>query len=72
MLLCPNMFGDILSDQCAGLSGSLGLLLSKSWENDFGLYEPAGGTAPDLVGKNSANHLAKPLLASSLDTPLRG
>ena len=60
VLLCPNMFGDILSDQCAGLSGSLGLLPSASLgENDFGLYEPAGGTAPDLVGKNSANPLAQ-------------
>ncbi len=60
VLLCPNTFGDILSDQCAGLSGSLGLLPSASLgENDFGLYEPAGGTAPDLVGKNKANPLAQ-------------
>ncbi|MEE2744891.1 MAG: isocitrate/isopropylmalate family dehydrogenase, partial [Bdellovibrionota bacterium] len=60
VLLCPNTFGDILSDQCAGLTGSLGLLPSASLgENDFGLYEPAGGTAPDLVGKNQANPLAQ-------------
>tara|TARA_Y100001970_G_scaffold290451_1_gene424233 strand:- start:70 stop:1158 length:1089 start_codon:yes stop_codon:yes gene_type:complete len=60
VLLCPNSFGDILSDQCAGLSGSLGLLPSASLgENNFGLYEPAGGTAPDLVGKNKANPLAQ-------------
>src|SRR5205823_6869221 len=56
VLLCENMFGDILSDEAAALSGSLGMLPSASIGattagNTFGLYEPAGGTAPDIAGK---------------------
>ena len=66
VLLCPNMFGDILSDECASLCGSLGLLPSASLgENNFGLYEPAGGTAPDIAGKDIANPIAQ-ILSSAL------
>lgn len=60
ILLCPNMFGDILSDECAMLTGSLGLLPSASLnEKSFGLYEPAGGSAPDIAGKGIANPVAQ-------------
>ena len=60
VLLCGNMFGDILSDECAMITGSLGLLASASLnETGFGLYEPAGGTAPDIAGKGIANPIAQ-------------
>ncbi len=67
VLLCGNMFGDILSDQCAMLTGSLGLLPSASLgASDFGLYEPAGGSAPDIAGKGIANPIAQILSAALL------
>jgi 3-isopropylmalate dehydrogenase len=67
VLLCGNMFGDILSDECAMLSGSMGLLASASLnETGFGLYEPAGGTAPDIAGKGIANPIAQILSAAML------
>jgi 3-isopropylmalate dehydrogenase len=64
VLLCENMFGDILSDEAAALGGSLGMLPSaslgaSSGETVFGFYEPAGGTAPDIAGKNLANPIAQ-------------
>jgi 3-isopropylmalate dehydrogenase len=64
VMLCENMFGDILSDEAAALGGSLGMLPSASLgatsgEITFGLYEPAGGTAPDIAGKNLANPIAQ-------------
>ena len=60
VLLCPNLFGDILTDECAMLTGSMGLLPSASIaEGSFGLYEPAGGSAPDIAGKGIANPLAQ-------------
>ena len=65
VMLCPNMFGDILSDEAAMITGSMGMLPSASVrEDDFGLYEPAGGTAPDIVGKGIANPLAQILSAA--------
>jgi 3-isopropylmalate dehydrogenase len=67
VLLCGNMFGDILSDECAMLTGSLGLLPSASInESRFGLYEPAGGTAPDIAGKGLANPVAQILSLAML------
>lgn len=52
VLLCSNLFGDILSDECAMITGSMGMLPSASLnEQGFGLYEPAGGSAPDIAGK---------------------
>jgi 3-isopropylmalate dehydrogenase len=67
VLLCGNMFGDILSDECAMLTGSLGLLPSASInESRFGLYEPAGGTAPDIAGKGLANTVAQILSLAML------
>ncbi|AAR99734.1 3-isopropylmalate dehydrogenase [Buchnera aphidicola] len=60
VILCSNLFGDILSDECAALTGSLGMLPSASLnESFFGLFEPAGGSAPDLKGKNIANPIAQ-------------
>lgn len=61
VLLCGNMFGDILSDEAAQLTGSLGMLPSASInpEKNFGMYEPAGGSAPDIAGKGIANPSAQ-------------
>jgi 3-isopropylmalate dehydrogenase len=65
VLLCGNLFGDILSDECAMLTGSLGLLPSASInETRFGLYEPAGGSAPDIAGRGVANPIAQILSAA--------
>lgn len=69
VMLCENMFGDILSDEAAALAGSLGMLPSASLgvttgEQTFGFYEPAGGTAPDIAGKNLANPIAQILSVS--------
>lgn len=67
VLLCGNMFGDIISDQCAMLTGSMGLLASASLnEKKFGLYEPAGGSAPDIAGQGIANPIAQILSAAML------
>ncbi|HEY1662959.1 MAG TPA: 3-isopropylmalate dehydrogenase [Verrucomicrobiae bacterium] len=70
VMLCENMFGDILSDEAAALGGSLGMLPSASLgagsgDQVFGFYEPAGGTAPDIAGKNLANPIAQ-ILSSAL------
>jgi len=59
VIVTGNMFGDILSDAAAMLTGSIGMLPSASLGLDqFGLYEPVHGTAPDIAGKNIANPLA--------------
>ena len=70
VMLCENMFGDILSDEAAALAGSLGMLPSASLgattgELTFGFFEPAGGTAPDIAGKNLANPIAQ-ILSSAM------
>jgi 3-isopropylmalate dehydrogenase len=67
VLLCGNMFGDILSDEAAMITGSLGMLPSASLNGEkrgpggrvFGLYEPAGGSAPDIAGMGIANPIAQ-------------
>jgi 3-isopropylmalate dehydrogenase len=67
VVLCGNLFGDIISDECAMLTGSIGLLPSASInEGKFGLYEPAGGSAPDIEGKGIANPLAQILSTAML------
>ena len=71
VMLCENMFGDILSDEAAALGGSLGMLPSaslgaSSGEKVFRFYEPAGGTAPDIAGKNLANPIAQILSAAMM------
>lgn len=67
VVLTSNLFGDILSDAGAALPGSLGLLPSASFNKDgFGMYEPAGGSAPDLAGKGVANPIAQILSAAMM------
>lgn len=67
VMLCGNMFGDIISDEAAMLTGSMGLLASASLNSDkFGLYEPAGGSAPDIAGKGVANPIAEILSAAMM------
>ncbi len=67
VLLCGNMFGDIISDECAMITGSMGLLASASLnEKKFGLYEPAGGSAPDIAGRGIANPIAQILSAAMM------
>ena len=62
VMLCSNLFGDIVSDECAMMTGSMGLLASASMNEDgFGLYEPAGGSAPDIAGLGIANPIAQVL-----------
>lgn len=67
VMLCGNMFGDIISDEAAMLTGSMGLLASASLNSEkFGLYEPAGGSAPDIAGKGVANPIAEILSAAMM------
>ncbi|HKL49369.1 MAG TPA: 3-isopropylmalate dehydrogenase [Desulfuromonadales bacterium] len=67
VMLCGNMFGDIISDEAAMLTGSLGMLPSASLaEGSFGLYEPSGGSAPDIAGKGIANPIAQILSAAMM------
>jgi len=76
VLVTGNMFGDILSDTAAMLTGSIGMLPSASLNKDGrGLYEPVHGSAPDIAGQGVANPLATILSAAmmlrySLDAPL--
>ena len=58
VILTNNMFGDILSDEAAMLTGSIGLLPSASLGERCALYEPAHGSAPDIAGRNRANPIA--------------
>jgi 3-isopropylmalate dehydrogenase len=59
VMVTSNLFGDILSDTAAMLTGSIGMLPSASLdENSKGMYEPVHGSAPDIAGKNLANPLA--------------
>jgi len=65
VLVTENMFGDILSDLSSTFGGSLGLLPSASLnESNFGMYEPSGGSAPDIAGLGIANPIAQILSAS--------
>jgi 3-isopropylmalate dehydrogenase len=69
VILCESTFGEILSDEAAALVGSLGMLPSANlgYARDGrtrGLFEPAGGTAPDIAGKNLANPIAEILAAA--------
>src|SRR6185436_11892725 len=74
VIVTENLFGDILSDEAAVLTGSLGLLPSASIGGKVGLYEPVHGSAPDIAGKGIANPLGTiasvaMMLRSSLDMP---
>ena len=59
VLVTENMFGDILSDEAAQISGSLGMLASASLGDGTALYEPSHGSAPDIAGQGIANPLAQ-------------
>ena len=60
VVVTSNMFGDILTDEAAALAGSLGMLASASVnDSGFGLYEPPGGSAPDIAGKGVANPIGQ-------------
>ncbi|MBP8120157.1 MAG: 3-isopropylmalate dehydrogenase [Burkholderiales bacterium] len=60
VMVCGNMFGDILSDEASMLTGSIGMLPSASLDaKGKGLYEPIHGSAPDIAGKGAANPLAQ-------------
>ena len=75
VIVTGNIFGDILSDAAAMLTGSIGMLPSASMALDRkGLYEPVHGTAPDIAGKNIANPLRpscrwRMMLRHSFDRP---
>jgi 3-isopropylmalate dehydrogenase len=75
VVVTENLFGDILSDEAAMVTGSLGMLPSASLgEGGIGLYEPVHGSAPDIAGQDRANPLAAILSAAmllehSLDAP---
>ena len=67
VILTENMFGDILSDEASMVTGSIGMLASASLnETKFGLYEPSGGSAPDIAGQNKANPIATILSAAMM------
>jgi len=64
VLVMPNLYGDILSDLCAGLIGGLGLTPSANIGTDGAIFEAVHGTAPDIAGQDKANPTA--LLLSSV------
>ena len=72
VIVTGNLFGDILSDEMAMISGSLGMLPSASLAEineqglSFGMYEPSGGSAPDIAGQGIANPIAQILSLSML------
>jgi 3-isopropylmalate dehydrogenase len=67
VVVTENLFGDILSDEVAGIVGSLGLLPSGSLrDDDWGLYEPVHGAAPDIAGQDRANPTAAMLSAAMM------
>jgi len=58
ILLMPNLYGDIVSDLCAGLVGGLGVVGAANLGHDIGVFEAVHGSAPDIAGKNLANPTA--------------
>ena len=66
VMLTPNLFGDVLSDEAAAVIGSIGLLASASIGGDGGIFEPVHGSAPDIAGTGIANPLAMILSAALL------
>jgi isocitrate dehydrogenase (NAD+) len=66
VLVCPNLYGDILSDLCAGLTGGLGVAPGANIGTDTALFEPVHGSAPKYAGQNRANPLATLLSAKNM------
>ena len=65
VLLLPNLYGDIVSDLCAGLIGGLGVALGANIGKDYAVFEPVHGSAPDIAGQNKANPTA--MLMSAIE-----
>lgn len=67
VIVTENMFGDILSDEASMITGSIGMLPSASLgDNNFGMYEPIHGSAPDIAGQGKANPIATILSAAMM------
>ncbi|CAN5718831.1 isocitrate/isopropylmalate dehydrogenase family protein [soil metagenome] len=66
VLVCPNLYGDILSDLCAGLTGGLGVAPGANIGEDLAVFEPVHGSAPKYAGQNRANPLATLLSANNM------
>ena len=67
VIVTENMFGDILSDEASMITGSIGMLPSASLgDNNFGMYEPVHGSAPDIAGQSKANPIATILSVSMM------
>ena len=65
VLLLPNLYGDIVSDLCAGLIGGLGIAQGANIGLDYAVFEPVHGSAPDIAGQNKANPTA--MLMSAIE-----
>ena len=65
VLLLPNLYGDIVSDLCAGLIGGLGVAQGANIGNDYAVFEPVHGSAPDIAGQDRANPTA--MLMSAIE-----
>ena len=66
VMVCPNLYGDILSDLCAGLTGGLGVAPGANIGEDLAVFEPVHGSAPKYAGQNRANPLATLLSARTM------
>jgi isocitrate dehydrogenase (NAD+) len=66
VLVCPNLYGDILSDLCAGLTGGLGVAPGANIGDETAVFEPVHGSAPKYAGQNRANPLATLLSAKEM------
>jgi len=62
----PNLYGDIISDLCAGLTGGLGLAPGANLGWEYAVFEPVHGSAPDIAGRGVANPLAMILTAAMM------
>ena len=65
VLLLPNLYGDIVSDLCAGLIGGLGVALGANIGKEYAVFEPVHGSAPDIANLNKANPTA--MLMSAIE-----
>src|ERR687884_1474484 len=66
VLVCPNLYGDILSDLCAGLTGGLGVAPGANIGDEYAVFEPVHGSTPKYAGQNRANPLATMLSAVNM------
>jgi isocitrate dehydrogenase (NAD+) len=66
VLVCPNLYGDIISDECAGLTGGLGVAPGANIGDEYAVFEPVHGSTPKYAGQNRANPLATMLSARNM------